>query len=98
MAAEMAAEAEDVVARRTVEVQHHPVDPEDHRVLRERIPPGIELGMPDLGTGQVHHAHASAVVLEGGDLLRVGGPEEDGSVALGPPGVVGPVAEILDPV
>src|SRR5207245_8135477 len=38
------------------------------------------------------------VLLERRDLLRVGGPEEDRAVTVGPSGVVGGVAEVLDPV
>ncbi len=37
-------------------------------------------------------------MLEGGDLLRVGRPEQNRPVTLGPSGVVGGVSEVLDTI
>src|SRR5262245_24393177 len=54
--------------------------------------------MANFGIDQVHLADLTLVLLEGRDLLRVGRPHEDRTVAAGPAGVVGGVAEILDAV
>ena len=82
-------------SHRRVQVQHHPVDAEDHRVLGEGIAPGIQLGMAHLGVDHVHHAHATRVVLEGGDPAAVGRPAQDRPGAPHPARVVGRVAEVL---
>ena len=83
---------------RAIHVDDHPVDAENHRVLGQGVFPRLQLRVAHLRGDQIHHSHAPPVVLEGGDLFRVGGPEEHGAVALGPPGVVGGVPEVLDAV
>src|ERR1019366_2399422 len=50
------------------------------------------------GFHQVHFAHAALILLEGGDALGIGRPQDDGPKASGPTGVVGGVAEVLDAV
>ena len=52
----------------------------------------------DLRLDEVHVADLALVLLVGGDLLRVGRPEDDGAVARRPAGVVGGVAEVLHAV
>src|SRR4051794_3859195 len=54
--------------------------------------------MADLGLDQIHLADAALILLEGGDALGVRRPDEDGAIALGPAGIVGGVAEVLDAV
>ncbi len=73
----------------------------EHRhdlVARQRVLPRLEHGVPDLRLDEVHVADLALVLLEGGDLLRVGRPEHDGAVASRPAGVVGGVAEVLHAV
>src|SRR5687768_17951390 len=53
------------------DVDDHAADAEDHRVARERILPDLGPGYADIGRREHHVADAAAVVLEGGDLLRV---------------------------
>lgn len=67
---------------RAVQVDHHAVDAEDQAVARQWVFPGFQFGVADVGGGQVHFAHATPVVLKGGDLFRVGRPEQHRPVAL----------------
>ncbi len=84
--------------RPLIDVDNHPLDHRDHRVSRQWVLPGLEIQMPDPRVGQVHLADAALILLEGGDLRRVGRPRNDGAVALPPTGVVGGVAVIEHPV
>ena len=83
---------------RPVEIDHDALDGGDHCVAGQRILPGLELRVPDLGVDQVHFADAALVLLEGGDALGVGRPEQDGTFGPGPARVVGGIAEILHAV
>ncbi len=51
--------------------------------------------MADFGFDEVHVAVVALILLEGGDLFGIGGPEDDGAVAVDPSGVVGGVAKIF---
>src|SRR5216684_4587841 len=51
--------------------------------------------MADLGADQVHLTDTALVLLEGCDLFRIGGPQHHRTIAVGPAGVVGGVAEVL---
>ena len=83
---------------RAVDIDDDALDGGDHVVAGQRILPRAQRRVADLGFHQVHFADAALVLLEGGDLLGIGRPEDDGAVAAGPAGVVGGVAEILDAV
>ena len=54
--------------------------------------------MASLGAHEIHFPDLALVLLERRDLLRVGRPHDDWPIALGPPGVVGRVSEILHAV
>jgi len=104
--AHVVAEHRPVVVRRHLEADHlrrvhvddDPVEHRHHLVAGQG-----ELGNAQRRVGhrvhgrvdQIHLAHLALVLLVGGDLLRVGRPEDDGAVAAGPAGVVGGVAEVL---
>ncbi len=92
------AEPDHARAARRVEVDHDPVDPEDHAVLGERVLPRLQPRVPDVRRDEVHLAHAAGIVLERRDPARVRRPEQDRPVALRPAGVVRRVAEVLDAV
>ncbi len=82
----------------TVDVDDHALDGRHDRVAGQGVFPGLQDGMADPGLDQVHLPHSALVLLEGGDLLRIGRPQQDRAVAAGPAGVVGGVAEVLDAV
>jgi hypothetical protein len=109
----LAAAAGDVIAERravligrklqandlgAVEIDNHALDGGDHFIAGKRILPGFELGMPDLGLDQIHFSGAALVLLEGGNLFRIGRPQKDGAIAVNPAGVVRGVAEIFHAV
>jgi hypothetical protein len=80
------------------EVDDHTLDHRHDRVARQWVLPRLQIGMADLGIDQIHLADLTLILLEGRDFLRVRRPHEDRTVATGPAGVVGGVAEILDAV
>ncbi len=81
-----------------VHVDDHALDHGDDAIARQRILPGLQLRVPDAGVHQVHLADAALVLLEGGDLARVGRPLHHRAIAEAPAGVVGGVAVVLDAV
>src|SRR5436309_173583 len=83
---------------RTAHVDHHALNPEDDAVAGERVSPRLHLRRADLRANAVRATHPAPVVLERGDLARVGRPRDDRLVALDPAGVVRSVAEVLDAV
>src|SRR5580700_9587489 len=83
---------------RIVHVDDHPLDGGDHVIAGKRVLPLPQRRVAYLGIHQEHLADAALVLLEGGDLLRVRRPEDDGPLAPGPAGVVGGVTEVLDTI
>ena len=79
-------------------VDHHTLDHRHHAVARQRILPRLERRAPDPRVHEVHLAHAALVLLEGGDLARVGRPLHHRAVAVAPAGVVGRIAVVLHAV
>src|SRR5579871_3321094 len=81
-----------------VDVDNDALDHGHVFVAYEGILPRFELRMTVRDGDEVHLAIFALVLLEGGDLLRVRRPDEDGAIALLPTGVVGGVAVVLDAV
>ena len=81
-----------------VEIEDHALDHGDVFVAGQGVLEGGEGGMAGGDVGEVHLAGLALVLLEGGDAFGVGRPDEDGIVGVGPAGVVGGVAEVLDAV
>src|SRR5437868_15209777 len=79
-------------------VDDHALNRWNDAVARKRIFPGTQLGMADARIDQVHLTDVALILLERGDLFRVGRPYENGTVAGRPARVVGRVAEVLDAV
>ena len=57
-----------------LDMKDDPLDTKDVLVPGQRIFPRLQLGMPHLGGDQVHVTDATCVVLERGDLFRIGRP------------------------
>src|SRR5262245_40794916 len=81
-----------------VHVDDHTLDLENLIVSNQWILPGLQLRMSDRRVHEVHFANATAVVLEGGDFLRIRGPQQYRFGAPYPSRIVGRIAEILRPV
>ena len=91
-------EAHDVRRAAVAEVDDDAADVENSAVTGQRILPLLQLRRTDSGPHQVHVVHAARIVLERGELARIGRPGDHRPVAVRPAGVVGGVAEILDAV
>ena len=95
-----------VLVRRHLEANHLARRHVDHDALDhghvfiadQRIAPGLQLRMTIRNGNHVHHAGLALVLLEGGDVLRVGRPEQDGLVGVGPAGVIRGVAKVRNAV
>jgi len=83
---------------RTIHIDDHALNHRDDIVARQRILPRLKHRMPYFGLNQVHVAHVALVLLEGGNVFRIGRPDEDGAVTVRPSGVVGSVAEVFHPI
>ena len=88
-------EADDL---RAVDLDHDALDHRDVLVAGQRILPGPQRRMPGGGVDEIHVAGLALILLEGGDLLRIGRPLEHRPIAADPAGVVGGVAVVLDAV
>src|ERR1022692_2359455 len=80
---------------RRFHIHDHPPDHRHGLIARQRILPRMQHGMPHLSLHQVHLAHIALVLLEGGDLLRIGRPSDDHLVGLHPAGVIQRVGVVL---
>ena len=81
-----------------IHVDNNTFDLEDLVVTGQRILPGFECRMAHSGMDQIHFTGTAAVVLKSCNFSRIGGPQEDRTVASCPTGIVGRVAEILHTV
>ena len=80
------------------QLNHYALDHRDFFIAGQRILQRGQRGVPDGHVGQVHLACPALILLEGCDALRVRGPDENGIVRVGPPGVVRCIAEVGDAV
>ena len=83
---------------RTIQIDNHPLDRGHYFVARKRILPRFKLGMSDLALYQIHFSCTALVLLERRNLLRIWRPQQDGTIAVDPAGVVRRVPEILHAV
>ena len=84
--------------RARIRVDDDAVQHRDVLVAGKRVLPLLKHRVPGFCFDEVHVADLALVLLERGDLSRVGRPERDGAIASGPAGVVGGVAEVLHAV
>jgi hypothetical protein len=81
-----------------VHVDDDAVDHCHRGVAGQGVLPGLQRRVSDRRVHQVHLADAALILLERGDLPRVGRPAKNRAVAARPARVVGGVAEVLDAV
>jgi hypothetical protein len=81
-----------------IHFEDHALDHGHYRIARQGIFPGLQRGMTRGGGNQVHFADAALVLLIGGNLTGIGGPEEHRIIARYPAGIIGGVTEILDAI
>ena len=84
--------------RRRVDIDDHALDHRDVGITGQRVLPGQQRRMADGGVDEIHLAGLALILLEGGDLLRVGRPRQHRPIAEAPAGVVGGVAVVLHAV
>ena len=81
-----------------IRVDDDALDHGDGVIAGKRIFPLMQDRVADFCLDQVHVADVALVLLKGGNLFRVGRPEDDGAITRNPAGVVGSVAEVFDAV